>query len=1254
MCPIKNNKCKHMKQPYQINLKSIVLVLSVLVFGACKNSKKAPPFPELSSEYAQPQTKQFEFSKTDTIQWVTEDKSKIKPLPTKHFSWDKLPSKPFNIDISYKLKAPLAAKPLDWNNLPKTNFSFDSLPKTEIIIKVTKLRSPKIVKAGNPMNIPNASRGIMEFNTDFGLPGTPGCVATDNSGMIWIGTDGGIAKYDSQNLEIYTVEQGLSSNRAAVVYIDSKGRLWIGHDTKTISVIDFQAQLVYELSCPLDVFNGQYYMMEANDGKMWMNNNNRSGYLILDLEKRSVWQFTEKEGLLGNFSITALQDKEGLIWLSTDKGVNIIDLKNKTNRALTPQNGLSNPFVPHIYQDTKNNIWIGIGGGDGAGGVQIINADKTKISQLTGEQGLKEGVGVANIYEDTSGKIWLGCSDGLLYAYDEANKLLEEFEVKKGNHILRNLLEDKQGQIWAGDYRNGLYKLDYKTGRPGNYGVNDGLTSNEVWSTVQTADGNTWIGTYNGIDIYNPKTKTIKHLGIEQGLVHARNPSLIEDSKGRIWASGSGFGVSIINPKKETIQQLTTEQGLKANTIKTVFEDENGLIWMGAETGEIQTVDLDHSVFKYFESTTEETNVINNIFLNDASNNIWIGTIGAGIQIINPKNNTRKLLIKDDGLVSNTVFSLCLDAHQNIWAATQDGVQLINTKNKKITTFTTNEGLAANDVYAIIEHDGDIFTGTSKGLTILKPNEEEQEEHPYWTVKTIDRRQGLNEVDFSENSFSFDENGRFWAGVNGAMLTVMDPLQNSNYNNTTYVTGLNILDKKQEFKDEVRLQKSRKAIDSLGVINKDSIVAKNDIENEKNQMHWKTVEGPYNMPVGLTLPSNQNYLSFNYNGFQLNNPDKLVYSYFLEGIDRNWSPVSSKTISENYRDLPAGDYNFKVVSKGLDGSWSKPAEFKFTILSPWWQTWWAYLIYVMLLAIIGFQLHRFQKRNTIRKEREKTREKELAQAKEIEKAYLELKATQSQLIQAEKMASLGELTAGIAHEIQNPLNFVNNFSEVNKELLQEMNEEIENGNYDEVKALAKDVVDNEDKIIFHGKRADSIVKGMLQHSRSSSSEKEPTDINMLADEYLRLAYHGLRAKDKSFNATMQTDFDTSIGKISVVPQDIGRVVLNLITNAFYVVDEKKKAFSSSGEQVSYEPTVSVSTKKVDNNVFIRVKDNGNGIPDAIKEKIFQPFFTTKPSGKGTGLGLSLSYDIVKVHGGKLDVESESGKGTTFTISLPIK
>jgi signal transduction histidine kinase len=284
----------------------------------------------------------------------------------------------------------------------------------------------------------------------------------------------------------------------------------------------------------------------------------------------------------------------------------------------------------------------------------------------------------------------------------------------------------------------------------------------------------------------------------------------------------------------------------------------------------------------------------------------------------------------------------------------------------------------------------------------------------------------------------------------------------------------------------------------------------------------------------------------------------------------------------------------------------------------------------------------------------------------MQKKNADLLSAQAQLIQSEKMASLGELTAGIAHEIQNPLNFVNNFSEVSNELLDEMQEELAAGNFQVAKEIAADVKQNLEKINHHGKRAEGIVKGMLQHSRSSNGKKEATDINLLADEYLRLAYHGLRAKDKAFNSDMKTDFDDSIKTITIIPQDIGRVVLNLVNNAFYAVNEKAIAAKASGD-IAYKPLVSLATKKKKNSIEITVTDNGKGMPEAIKDKIFQPFFTTKPTGQGTGLGLSLSYDIVKAHDGELKLETEIdegnpnqiGKGvtagqagTTFTILLP--
>jgi len=285
---------------------------------------------------------------------------------------------------------------------------------------------------------------------------------------------------------------------------------------------------------------------------------------------------------------------------------------------------------------------------------------------------------------------------------------------------------------------------------------------------------------------------------------------------------------------------------------------------------------------------------------------------------------------------------------------------------------------------------------------------------------------------------------------------------------------------------------------------------------------------------------------------------------------------------------------------------------------------------------------------------------ELTQQKEeLQKAIDELKSTQSQLIQSEKMASLGELTAGIAHEIQNPLNFVNNFAEVSVELCQELTEEIDkttisDSDKDYIKEIIADLSQNQQKITHHGKRADSIVKGMLQHSRASSGEKEPVDINALADEYMRLAYHGLRAKNKEFNAALVTDFDPTIGKVDVMPQDLGRVFLNLFTNAFYAVAEKKRKLAEEGNGSVYKPEVKITTKKFAGKLYIRVSDNGTGMPESVKAKIFQPFFTTKPTGQGTGLGLSMSYDIItKGHGGLLDVATVPGEQTEFKITLPL-
>jgi len=432
----------------------------------------------------------------------------------------------------------------------------------------------------------------------------------------------------------------------------------------------------------------------------------------------------------------------------------------------------------------------------------------------------------------------------------------------------------------------------------------------------------------------------------------------------------------------------------------------------------------------------------------------------------------------------------------------------------------------------------------------------------------------------------------------------------------------------------------------------------------------------YNKPSAYSYSDNS--FIFNYSTLNYKDPKSAIYQHKLEGYDLDWSKSSNLQFSE-YQNVPPGDYIFKVIAIDKEGSKTNQVTYAFTISPPFWQTWWAYSFYVFLLggflySIRKFELKRQRKNTAIRESQLRAeaaelqtkaaeaqsrviqaendrKSSELEQAKEIEKAYTELKATQAQLIHSEKMASLGELTAGIAHEIKNPLNFINNFSEISTELLDEMQTELNSdGNRNEdVKVIVNNLKQNLEKINQHGKRADSIVKGMLMHSRGTSGEKVLTNINDLLDQYVTLAYHGLRAKDKEFNITIEKEYDDTLQKINVIPQDISRVFLNIINNACYAANEKKQ---ESGND--YIPILKVSTKNLQNKVEIRIRDNGNGIPADIIDKIFQPFFTTKPTGEGTGLGLSLSYDIVtKMHGGELKVETKINKGSEFIIQLPL-
>ncbi len=1233
-----------MNQRLSTSLMRCTLFILPFLFLACVN-KTTPDFPYDKKYSVKPTTKSFEFSKLDTIQWETKTTSKYNDLPSKKFRWDQLPSKRVEIGFPYEGSPEKPEKPFYFDSLPAISFSYDSIPKEELKVRVINLGEPVIEEAG-PLTVPvRGTRGLKSVEEGFGLPNAVTSANLNSDGSIWFGTKGGyIARYDSNELLIYGQDQGIEFNSDILTIKEGpNGLLWVASSDDRILVIDLKARLIYELISST-LYHRIFEINFAKDGTAWFRNTGRDpGLLILDFKEKTLQKFVGEP--FQGFIIMALEDHEGLIWASTSGGVNIIDREKNKIMTLDSQHGLDSDVVSNIFQDDQNRMWISTNTG-----LNIISADKKSIQSIGSNEGLS-GINEAwGVYKSKSDKYWIGTRNGLMFSYDEKKNIFEKYDTSDSSALIWDIFEDFQNQIWGVDAFGGAYVIDQKSGQPANIDGSDGLDFNKVWTTLVDEKGRIWLGTEDGLAVYDRKTKIVKFITENEGLISNYIYNLMLDSKGRIWVLGSGRGLSVVDPEKGEIKQLRSENELNNNRVTEAVEDRNQMVWIGGFGGELLQYDPSSDKLKVFRDSLSEDRITD--LKVDKANNIYVGTQGQGIHIVDPQTNLRKTLTTQSALISDDNMSLEFDDQGDLWAAGLKGVERIDLSNQKISLFRKDQGLAANDIYAIAVKDGRIFMGNSRGITVLEPQSLEEDT---WNAFTIGKDQGMIETDISQNSFSFDSDGYLWAGSNALMLNVVDPVVTDTMSYPVEISSFNLFDERQNFLDQEHRSMTLSEHDSVWIWSKNQYnllneKAKDSLVRSELVLDYSSIDSKSGLPADLKLKHDQNYISFNFNGGQYRNPESMAYSYILEGVDKNWSKISSEPRSENYRDLPPGDYTFKVAAKGFNNIWSKPKVFSFSILPPWWKTRWAYLFYILFVGSIVYAFIQYRSR-WLKRENRLLEERVNQRTAQLKKTIDELETTQGQLIQSEKMASLGELTAGIAHEIQNPMNFINNFSEVSHELLDEMMEEIDKGDMEEAKEISNDIKQNLEKISHHGHRASSIVRGMLEHSRNSSGQKEDIDINVLADEYLRLAYHGLRAKDKSFNAKFETDFDDSIGKIEIIPQDIGRVMLNLINNAFYAVSDRDDKEADE----SYQPTVKVTTKKLKDQVKITVEDNGSGIPQEIKDKIFQPFFTTKPSGKGTGLGLSLTYDIItQGHSGALELDSEVGKGTVFTIFLPVK
>jgi signal transduction histidine kinase/ligand-binding sensor domain-containing protein len=1114
------------------------------------------------------------------------------------------------------------------------------------------------------------------------LPGLPegsviGEMCQDKNGFIWLASlSNGLFKYDGEKVTTFENNENDTNpeitNRLECIFADSNGYIWIG---------SFE--------------NGLYRLNPETGSYTWYQHSNANPASIRSDSIRAI-----------------IESHDGIIWIGTSRGLDSFDPKTGEFSHIdnTSEEGLnlSKEHVRALYEDKAGTIWIGCGSPFPADDIRKKSGGLFKLDRKTGvithyihkdgdEHSLMDNR-VRAIFEDSRGVFWVGTlGEGLhimdrdkgtfqRYLYDPENpqKLSRPPVNNKFNYAddhITFINEDAEGCIWIGTFCNGINRYNPKTNTVEYFGTSatgtGKIDQDDFWKCIKTKDNLLWASVWNAgnISLYKISitTNKINHsftgipvrdfeqdkdgnilLATDEGLfmkkaendyehfltdkdktsLKNRINSIEPDSLNNFWVS-TQHGLSYFNTKSNLFTTYTHNpedvNTISSNTVNCTQQNSDGTIWAGTNEG-LDLLDIKTGTVKHFKinPVNNVQSVINNSqnavlsILKDKSGNIWIGN-GFGLYKFDPETARIKELMRKHLFGGRIIFE---DSKNRIWAGTNYGLFVKNSNTTDFEQFNDETGIIKNtvSVYGIAEDKENLlWLDSESGFIRLNPE--------------------------NGNAVLF---GQSW-GVNPDLLTSYGYTSSQGEIYFGTATGYFHFfpdDFKQPAEDLTSIYLSKFFLN-----NKQVLPGTNEI-----------LPQPLSQMKEFTLNYLQNSFTIEYNNIDyLTSESEKNVLYKLENFDKAWR----KNKSDNqalYYNMQPGKYVFKVKASNLYGNWTEKS-LSIVINPPWYRTMLAYFIYFILLVFAGWNVHLFQKRRTIRMVKEQVRERELEQAKEIEKAYTELgkshetlKSTQAQLIQSEKMASLGELTAGIAHEIQNPLNFVNNFSEVNSELVGELKSERSKmkGERDETLEgeLLDDIAQNTEKIKHHGTRASDIVKGMLQHSRTSSGVKEPTDINALADEYLRLAYHGLRAKDKSFNADFKTDLDETLPKINVIPQDIGRVLLNLINNAFYAAPLPPKGGFKDPNYV-HKPTVIIKTSFIPPSggqrgaCLVSVIDNGPGIPSEIKDKIFQPFFTTKPTGQGTGLGLSLSYDIVKAHGGEVKVKTKEGEGSEFIITLPV-
>ncbi|MEO7049057.1 MAG: two-component regulator propeller domain-containing protein [Ferruginibacter sp.] len=1232
----------------------LYFIINIVCIISC-NTKRNVPFPQNARGEITPVSKQFQLSAEQPLNWETISPDSITPPETVAFNINTLPVKPFVVNTFKPLNDSFQTVKLNWDNIPDSAFALDPKNGTPFTLQKSILPKPEIIPASAPAQMPGTTAGFLQFSMSQGLPGDNTFRSiVDKNGNLWLATDKGVCMYDGGYLYNYTffINPNINAATASLpigLKEDHEGRIWVMTGGGGIYIMDLKNNMLSHYTSSLFFVN----VMCDHDGNMWVSTYTTGIYYInKELTTIQKVNFTEDPGLTGQ-GFVVMEDRDNNIWLGSTKFLFILDAQRKKIKKIGSAEGLMANNIFTLYEDGSQNVWVG--GTPGTATTSVSLKNKT-ISTRFGQDPLINFP--IEFREDKRGQIWMVRNGSILILNKQKNasKIITTNAMALTGGII-GFSEDVHGNFWIGSKDKGEMIIDPNGPLPENIDSKDGLADNNVWGQMADKNGNMWLATFKGLNIYERAKNQIRFLGAKQGLKDTTLKNVVQLDEDNIMAPAIR-GFALINLKNNTLSNYGKAQGFKADAIWNGIKDNTGNIWAGSSSG-IYMLNQQNNSLKKLDKKRGLLSDQVWTFVKDKKGNLWTAT-DSGAMVINPTTNMVRYLRQKEGLCSNNVNKITIADNGNVWIGTMKGISIVNPDKNTITNVTTTEGLVPDEIYDLIGLGNKMYAASANGIIEITLPSGDIGALKNWSFINYDKGSGFPYNNYNQMAGTATSNGEIWWGVTPMVTLFTQPPSSDTLAGEISITAIKILDKDLNTEDYSGIKNLLKPNDTIWNEAGTRFYQKNTLPENTgylaaNKIKYDSLSSFYNLPVGLNLKYNQNSINFLFNN---NNPirrDKTVYRYILEGADTAWSDLTQKTMTPNYYNLSPGNYTFKVSTKDLSGIWSTPAEFNFTILPPWWKTWWAYLLFAIVFLSIAWLIAQYRSR-WLKKENRILEEKVSHRTAQLNKSIQDLNSTQSQLIHSEKMASLGELTAGIAHEIQNPLNFVNNFSEVNKEMIDEMQAELKAGNTESAIAISNDIRDNEEKINHHGKRADAIVKVMLQHSQKSTGIKQPTNINALADEYLRLSYHGLRAKDKSFNAELKTDFDESIGKVNIVPQDIGRVLLNLFNNSFYATNEKKKTADEN-----YKPFLSIQTRKINgfaengsgqDRIEITVSDNGNGIPQNIIDKIFQPFFTTKPTGQGTGLGLSLSYDIIKAHGGEMRVDSQEKEGSTFIIQLP--